>query len=863
MSKSVFKPIAAVLLTAATATALVVAPRSAKADEQSIDLTPIENSSSPVDYMYLDAPKSVFKDASGFVVAERNTVDYITEEPEGYKVTVSRPLVADKACRYAECLITSKDGAFDFYYGDDRTSFEPSSPAVDFVVSDGTLYILGESSVTTLAFDTESSVFDTATANTTEFVSDEYPNIEATAVTVVNGEIIVAVNSSVFADKQDICTLDRESGVITPAIMQSDKILSLTSLDAQSVVYALTRDKITGYYSADGSLQTRFETAGAGMSKLCAFDGFVYGLSSLNAIVGYSYALDKCDTLTAAASNELGFFDMPSAVAVKNAELFVADTINNRIVKYSKGAPVALDADVGNPVSIACDSGGTLYIAHDINKISVISANGKATELSTRGAVKQVAVDADKTIYALTDRGLFRIKNGETEFEELSDTKFKAITLSVGKHELYALDGDKVIKFTFSGDNKETVERTDIAATDAGAFSIAVDLDGNIYALTRTEIVKTSGNAQTRFTLKVDGEDYSLGFTRGQIAVCTIDNDYVDYGDIVIADAYKHRIFSTDGDALGVMCVGEGYEVPDLASSTDPDLHGELIRTALRDTTVFSKPAETPPVYTIAAGRTVIVPEYQLSDFPEYSFVIIEKLDANGRPVGELVQGYVYRETLSDPIPYADPTDKTATVYKPSTTIYKWPTPNAKALNTYGSPKRNDKLTLMRFVSQYYDDYGNLWYRVLVGDSENSYEGFVIAENISLKGYEPVFIRPQYNAEIIEYNGSTFAQAYSYDEDTKSYVEIVDVTFEVGKKVEVVGAFDTSEQYTKIKYLDPELGTITCYVRTVYLKYKGVDIVPIIAWIVIGITGVLALIIVARVFYIKRKRIAAHPGERT
>lgn len=858
MSKIVFKPIAATAIAAAVAVSLHVAPTAAKADDTAhAVLSPIEYSASNVDYLYLDAPKSIFKDAAGFVIAERDEVNLITEG-ENVEVSVSRGITADKACRYGDCLVTCKDGAFSFYYGDVATPFVPNSPAVDFTVYGEDLYILCESSLTVLPFDAENSVFDTTSPSVVAFTSDEYFSVEATAITVCNGEIFVAVNSTVFSDKQDICALDRENGVLTPVILQSDKIMSLTSLDAQNVVYSLTRDKVTGYYRSDGGLQTRFSADGSGMSKLCAFDGFVYGLSSLNALARYSFDLGELVTIAAAASDEVGFFDLPSAVSAKNSELYVADTINDRIVKYANGAPVALDLDIVNPVSVAVDSSGTLYVAHDVNKLAVVRSNGTTTHVAS-GAIKQVTVDADKTVYALTDRGLFVLKSGASEFLRVSETVYKSIALSIGKYEPYALDGNKIVKLSVKDDG--TLETHDIATVDSHVFSIAADLDGNVYALAQTEILKVTDSGTTHFPLRLGEKDYSLGFTRGQIAICTIENEYIDYGDVVIADAYKHRLFKVGGGALGVKCVDEGYEAPDLAGSTNPELHGELIRTALRDTVVFSKPAETPPVYTIESGRTVIVPEYQFTDFPEYSFVIIEKLDESGKPVGELVQGYVYRETLSEPLPYTDPADKTATVYKPSTTLYKWPSPNAKALDTYGAPKRNQTLRLMRFVSQYIDDYGNQWYRVLVGDETHEYEGFVIAENISLKGYEPVFIRPAVNAEIIEYNGSAFAQAYTYDEESKSYIEIDGVTFEVGTRVEVVGAFDTSEPYTLVKYLDPELGTLTCYVRTVYLKYNGVNIVPIIAWVVIGITGVLALIIVARVFYIKRKRLAAPPNE--
>ena len=61
---------------------------------------------------------------------------------------------------------------------------------------------------------------------------------------------------------------------------------------------------------------------------------------------------------------------------------------------------------------------------------------------------------------------------------------------------------------------------------------------------------------------------------------------------------------------------------------------------------------------------------------------------------------------------------------------------------------------MLEFVESFRDDYGNLWYRLSL-DGTN--EGYVLAVNISTGNYDPVFIRPSYNAEIISYKGSEYA----------------------------------------------------------------------------------------------------------
>ena len=122
-----------------------------------------------------------------------------------------------------------------------------------------------------------------------------------------------------------------------------------------------------------------------------------------------------------------------------------------------------------------------------------------------------------------------------------------------------------------------------------------------------------------------------------------------------------------------------------------------------------------------------------------------------------------------------------------------------------------------------------------------------------------MFIRPAYNAEIISYEESEYAQAYKLENG--EYIPL-EVTLDTGTKVEVVGVYDTSLEYTEVKYLDGKLGTLTCYVKTVYLKYNGVNIVPIVATAVIIITVALAAIIIGRVVYVKKKRLITPTDER-
>ncbi len=833
---------AAVIVIAFAAAALILSlgiTRRALADgENTVALSPIEIESD-IDYRLFDAPTAVFADASGILVAEKNAVKSISND--GAVEVVRSGINADKVYRTNNFLITLENGSIHSYYGADTAVYDEHE-FIDIDVEQNTLYALTADGYMTVPLGDTS--FDGTKAEYFQFTSAEYPRIRAHALSICDGKIFVAIDSAIFKNKHDIVSVETADGVgkLTAVFMQSDTILSMTAMDYNNTLYTVTRDGAYGY-TMGSHPELAYSEHGTLLTNIYAFDGFIYALDTLDGLKKLSADLTSIKSLLASASDANGFFNMPSGVAIKNSTLFVADTVNDRVATYGSELNFISDVDFDNPVSVACDSTGAVYVAHSVGDVVKITSSGNTT-VTVDGIIKQIAVDADKTLYILTRDGLW-IYDGEQPVK-VGNSAYKAITLAAGRDELYALDGNTVKKLNVTDG---AVEEKVYCPADPAAFALAVDLNGNVFTLTQSRIIRTTARGeQTEFSMTVDGEAYSLGFSSGAMALCTVDNSFVSYGNLIIADTYKHRVFSADGAALGVKLIDDDYDVPEIKDDTTPDCYdGGLIRVALYDTPVFSRPMETPPVYTIAQGRKVIVAQYDLEDSREYSLILIDNLST-----GELLQGYVYRDALSEPLPYAAPPASSGTVYASATPVYKWPSQNAKAVTGFGAVERATQFEMLDFVSEYRDDYNNLWYRIRIADQ---YEGYILAANISVLGYDPIFIRPAYDAEIISYNGSTFAQAYELVDG--EYREI-DMTFKTGTQVEVVGTFDTSVEYTLIKYLDPDYGTLTCYVKTVYLKYKGVNVVMIVAIVVASITVVLAAIIIARVVYLKKKRLTNH-----
>lgn len=835
--------IAAVL----TTVSVLSLPITASADSNTTELRPIEVNEE-ITYRYFDAPSSVFADASGIVVSDKNGITAISHGIDSFNV---RSTVADKCAREGEVYVTLESGALCAYYGSTKSSLAGSY--TDFCLYNGVIYAITNNTLTKVPIGETSLAVDSAT--TVTMSCGDYDNITATALTVSENGVFVAVDSAVFANKQDIATID-ENGVLTPCMLQSDPVLSMSVMPHTGIIYTVTRDKTLGYTFSGGGLVRRYSQSSIGLTDVFCYDGFIYALDSIDSLSKISGDLTSTQILVASANSANGFYNMPSGIAVKSSALYVADTANDRVSIL--GSENSYINNVSRPISVVCDSAGEIYVAGDYGSVSVYALSGNASPsrnfatikvpellrtITVNERISQILIDADRTLYILTHSGLWVANADADTARKIDSTPYKQIALSIGRNELYGLYGTSINKLTVSGNSCTSAM---YCTAPASAFSFAVDLNGNVFMLSANRItahIKDKG--VTDYGLTVNNSSYVLGHTAGQIVLCTVENDYVHYGDIIITDTYKHRLFTLDGSLIGAKLVDDDYDVPDISHDDTPDYYASgLIRVALYDTEVFGLPMETPAIYTIAKDRKVIVPQYSLEDTREYSLILIDNIDT-----GELIQGYVYKDALSEPLPYVAPPSHVGTVYSTATPVYKWPSRNAQTVNGFSSVERNTQFDILDFVESYRDDYNNLWYRIRIADN---YEGYILAVNLSLMDYEPTFIRPAYNAEIISYNGSTDAVTYALTNG--KYVPLT-TALTVGTKVEVVGAFDSSLEYTQIKYMDSNLGTLTCYVKTAYLKYNGVNIVLIVAITVIIITVALATIILMRVYYVKKRRL--------
>ncbi len=843
------------VLTAAATLSVFSSYSAAYADGLSAaDLIPVETDSA-VSYHFFEDPRSVYADEIGILVACGASVEYVSG---GCDITARKGIAADKAYRsmgtdgHSEYLAVLHEGNIAVFYGETETSrldiADLNEKFIDLAVYGGKIYALTRSYFVTAELNGENAEITNAAA--VKLVSDRHTKVDATAFTILNGKVYIAVDS-VGVRKQDICVLDG-SGRLTVVFGHSENVISLSSRAEGSVLYALTRGELARYtVSAGGGLEKISSVSGSELTAVFAYGDGVYALDSLNALHKFSADLSSDSVMIASGGDTAGFFNMPGGAAAKNSVLYVADTMNGRIAAYGGDIKYFSNGDgFINPIAVAADSAGMLYVAHDYDKISVFRADGSmqsAVRTFTApglGMISHIAVDSDKSLYVAASSGLWKAESGG-ELSKITAKVYRSISLGLGRNKLYALSGDTVDAFGDMGTPYE------YCRTDPDALSLAVDLDGRVFILKNDGMTRVDpNNSRTEYTLTSDGKPYVLGGKSGLIMLCSVENAFVKHGDIIIVDTYKHRLFKTDGKTVGARFVDESYKVPPVADDSDQAVAKSegIIHTALRDTQMFAFPMESQPVMTIPAGRKIIVPYYELEETREYSLVLYDDTEND-----KLIQGYVYKDCLSAALEYISPPNAVCSVFAEITPIYRWPSRYAKAIKGFAAVEKNRKFGMLDFVDGFCDEYGYYWYRVDIG---NGCDGYVPAINVSTVGYDfPMSnILPEYNAEIVSYNGNDYAQTFVLADG--KYTASDEFSLKAGTRVEVIGAYDSSEQYTKIKFLDEKSHkTVTCYVRTVHVKYDGVNVVLIVAIIVIIVTVILAAAIIAKTLRSKKKRL--------
>ena len=520
----------------------------------------------------------------------------------------------------------------------------------------------------------------------------------------------------------------------------------------------------------------------------------------------YLFGDGKATLVAASASDEEGFYDYPLKAVARLGKLYVADYSNHRvaIVSTADDKTVYEYLSVPFPRSVAVASDGAVYVAS--NKNVVKFAGGESETIYVASArVTDLFLSHGDDLYCVAGKTLYSVKSNETLAE------------NVDGGTVYS--GGQVV--VYAGADVKKTDGTAVVTLPSPIKSLAADNDGNLYALTdgaSTDLYKiTNGVAE----LKKSG----LPKGSASVYVSRSSSPIGSFGDVVIADKNANAIFTVSADDAGVS------PVPSRPDASDFD-DERIFRFAKTDAVLYNSTDEADVATTLKKDERVIVLKY---DFGYgYAYCAVE----NERE--ELIYGYAFRSTLTEPLAYVEPAGEYCVVYSDSVKLYSLPSKGSEVVKEK-KLRKNDRLDMLTFPTCE-------WYRVKTSDGTI---GYVPVGTVSINSFVPDGDRPQINGEIIEYNGET--DALTYLKTANGYEAIDGVTLPAGTKIEVVEGFDTSVPYTQIRYYDDRLGTLTCYVKTVHVRFYSISTVQIIAIVVAALTFILLVLLLIRLYMRRRK----------
>lgn len=651
------------------------------------------------------------------------------------------------------------------------------------------------------------------------------------------------------------------NGRLYAAIRKNASVSSVCEITASGTVeldrqiygaVKLTADGDTLFLLAGGSVVryddgTRITAAAPDVIDIAAANGWLYALTYAGSIVRWSDDLTGTTELVASASASDGFFDGPQSLATKKDTIAVADTGNDRVAVITDAVRY-LDYTFSQPVAAAMDDYDNLYVAHAASRVEIFSADGTHTGTADGGGIRirDMKINSLDEIVLRADDGLYTLKNGV--FTRIYAGRVEAIAFMPNGGDLYALSDGKIYAVAFD-DVADSGTLTEVAEVAAAAGDFALDIERSLYVAADGKVYKyvatDAGYTLADTAVPETNSPYVSDDVR--ITLSTIYTGLVDYGDILLTDTFASAVWKIDGATLGVTMIDD---VPPPENTGDTAVTGTVsaVYEISEAVELYEYPRDMSPLYTLPAGTDILVVADTIDGAPAYAYVVAEH-EVDGSMT--LVSGYVRKLRLKDAdnLPYTPPVKDTASVQNDGAKFYKYPSLYAPVLSAYENVSKDTAVTLLDFAEAYRDCNGGRWYRIEVEGGS----AYIPAYNVTVNNYIPNGIRPQYNAVIIEYEGKTAADTFVLSDDG-TYSVLNEDALPAGTRVEVVGAFDPSGEYTHIRHYDETLGgTLDCYVLTVHIDYQGVNAVQIIAVVLIIVTIVAAVILFIWRYRVKHK----------
>lgn len=849
-------------------------------------------------YHYFESPQDIFVSSSEVLVADKNQVlfyDINAGRFNDSKLITSTNNKITQVVANDSHVFTLEETSFSSYvviYALDNSSPYTLSPPVKFSkIAVTSTHLIGIKDDTLYSYDLSNYSLSTTilydyTLNNIIYYND------------LNGnEFVFVVENDL--DSSNIHIYDPLNNTKHVALsLTATTIKYLLPMPAQNQIACVYADNIIYYTLSNKSLNynnefERNETALPAVDKLYSNSQSIYALKGYN-VLRLTTNFASTQEIIASSSNALGFYNKPQDIVTRKGSIYVADTINNRVMIQNSNNMFILgnkdNIKLIQPRSLSVDFLGNIYVAYNNNHLATFDSEYKLTSNKDEKVIydrtnnpnpnidtyiQQLRVDHKSNLYIITrDNDLYIRENGETKFSYVASN---IVSINCGLNTTSVYVAQK---------NSTTPSLVDIFELDITSTPItlnptlikfidnfvdfAVDSDEKVYILKSNNLLGKLNLADGSIEYNYQTVDKAKGLTKIAISNITLkennDDEDIDYRDIVILDTKAHRIRYIDASDYGVDISNE--KVPPAFPSTAISNTDRIITTLIKDCDVYASASEIYYINSLPSGYKIIVPNYNKNS--AYTLIVADDLNND-----TYIIGYVYTQFIKSTFNYyTEAPVAQGKVWKDGGKIYTLPTRYAPSVTPSLTLFKDDIVDLSDFAYElsydsikyygYIDNYQTnvlTWYKITYTSNNIKYEGYLPSYYISFYTPTPIeTIKPQTNAEIIskdKSNPSIGAVVYFWNDSYDSPMpELSLLPLDVGKGVEVIGTFNSADRFTRIYYdLDDGAGTIDCWVESENIKYYGVNIFVIVMTIILSITAIIIILLLLNYYTSKKKKV--------
>ncbi len=600
--------------------------------------------------------------------------------------------------------------------------------------------------------------------------------------------------------------------------------------------------------TATNSVLTRTFKSGElfGPTAMCYYNGkVVITDNATKSIQAFTFRLDNTlqfDSIIVASSgadnnrlNNASDFDI-----VDNKLFIFADTENNRVstIEYDSKVCSVLNYSFTLPKIVAGDSRQNIYV-YDNNYFTIINqAQNSKTELTLNFALADICCDTTTNTYALDDTNNKLLKLCGTNFEQvalLDVAQTSHMCINASATQIYVLTGNTI--YTISTATSAVTSRT-LASV---AQSITVDYKNNLYLLYKID-------TGYKLEKQVDGEIINTFIieTTDTLAKLNINLNTGKFYSLNKTLSCVTELGATFAENL------LSFSQNTSALSSTPLTSEVEVYYANQNCLVYAYPFNVSPILTLNQNDKVILLSDEVAENPTfYHCLITNKSNVN-------YSGYIQKTSLTKVTSQISPEYEKARVITAIANVYKYPTSTPLEIGnnriTFNLTDRqlikNDVVQILSYAYDLSDGVNTGFLCVKLEDESIVYinKNTAINNDLDAAKYNKVF---QPNAKLTSQRG-TEIDGYRQNEDN-TYTAIK--TFESGKLIYLEQAFDTSNEYTKVIYLNSNNEQVAIYVLTKFVDPDDITTHQIIGLIILTFVIISSILVIIIIIKSKNKKI--------